>query len=138
MSDNNKRIECLDGFSMSVQASRTHYCLPRQDDAKSYTEVEVGYPSEEEEYLTPFAELGATNSLGTKLTEQVYPCVPVEIIDRVIEKHGGVLEGEAPKGVKAVTAKDLWLRHKTELSDCKSFIAMQAREISHLTKRRAY
>ena len=134
MSDYNKRIECLDGFTMSVQASRTHYCLPKQDDAESYEEVEVGYPSQEDELLLPYAEL--YEDFGP--TDTIYPYVPVDVIDRVIEKHGGVLEGEAPKGVKAVTAKDLWLRHKTELSDCKSFIAMQTREISHLTKRRAY
>ena len=42
---NNKRIECADGFSMSVQASRFNYCEPRVDDAKAYTEVEVGFPT---------------------------------------------------------------------------------------------
>lgn len=108
MNANNESIKCLDGFTMSVQASRTHYCLPRQDDAESYTHVDVGYPSEEDELLTPFAELHEVFAP----TDTIYPYVPVGVIAEVIEKHGGVLKGEAPKGVKAVTAKDLWLRHR--------------------------
>ena len=134
--ENNPVIRCLDGFSMSVQASGTHYCLPRQDNAEYYEEVEVGYPSQEEELLTPWAELGATNELDLPLTEQIYPYVPVDVIATVILRHGGITEGKAPKGVDVVTAEDLFLRMRTELSDCRSFIAMQTREIAHLTKRR--
>ena len=33
---------------MSVQASRTHYCEPKQDDLKEYTHVEIGRISETE------------------------------------------------------------------------------------------
>ena len=132
MSDNNPIIRCLDGFSMSVQASRTHYCLPRQDNAETYEEVEVGFPSQEEELLTPWAELPD----DVALTETIYPYVPVDVIATVILRHGGITEGKAPKGVDVVTAEDLFLRMRTELSDCRSFIAMQTREIAHLTKRK--
>lgn len=130
----NNRIECLDGFSMSVQASHDHYSTPRVNNADKYSAVECGYPSKEEPLLNCFAE----RIEGRLPAELIYAFVPTHVVEKIIERHGGVLEGEAPKGVKAVTAKDLWLRHKTELSDCKSFIAMQAKEISHLTKRRAY
>ena len=119
---------------MSVQASRSHYCLPRRDNAEYYEEVEVGYPNQEDELLTPYAEL--YEDFGP--TDTIYPYVPVDVVAKVILKHGGILEGKAPKGVDVVTAEDLFLRIRTELSDCKSFIAMQSREISHLTKRRAY
>ena len=130
--ENNPVIRCLDGFSMSVQASRTHYCLPRQDNAETYEEVEVGFPSQEEELLTPWAELPD----DVALTETIYPYVPVDVIATVILRHGGITEGKAPKGVDVVTAEDLFLRMRTELSDCRSFIAMQTREIAHLTKRK--
>jgi hypothetical protein len=36
------RIECADGFSVSVQASKTHYSTPRSDDGP-YTHVECGF-----------------------------------------------------------------------------------------------
>jgi hypothetical protein len=36
-------ITCTDGFSMSVQASKFHYCSPRMDHAEAYTSVEVGF-----------------------------------------------------------------------------------------------
>lgn len=34
------KVECADGTTLSVQASRTHYCTPR-DNVGPYTEVEV-------------------------------------------------------------------------------------------------
>ncbi len=46
--------------------------------------MEVGFPSEVEELLLPFAE----NKENP--TETVYPCVPVTIIEQVIQKHGGI------------------------------------------------
>ena len=52
----NKRIECADGFSMSVQASVHNYCEPRNDNAVSYTEVEVGFANDYESLLAPYAE----------------------------------------------------------------------------------
>ena len=80
---NAPRVVCADGFNMSVQVSRNHYCSPRIDDAAAYSEAEVGYPSECEELLMPFVE-DSENP-----TETVYGYVPVEIIDQVIIKHGG-------------------------------------------------
>ena len=46
-----KEVVCADGFSMSVQASETHYCSPREDGAEKYTAVEVGYPNPPEPLL---------------------------------------------------------------------------------------
>lgn len=47
-------IECADGFTMSVQASRSHYCTPRND-VGPYTAVEVGFPSKHENRIAPYA-----------------------------------------------------------------------------------
>lgn len=77
------RVRCVDGFEMSVQAGRTHYCAPRKD-VGPYRSAEVGYPSEREELLMPFAEE------PDDPTNTVYGYVPVEIIEQVILKHGGV------------------------------------------------
>jgi hypothetical protein len=70
---------------MSVQASCTHYSHPRVDFAPYYSEYEVGYPSEVEELLLPYAEN------PEKPTNTVYGYVPDKVINQVIEKHWGIL-----------------------------------------------
>jgi len=76
-------IKCKDGFIMSVQASEGHYCYPRSDDAL-WTEVEVGFPSQEESMLMKYAED------PERPTKTVYAWVPVEIVEQIIVKHGGL------------------------------------------------
>jgi hypothetical protein len=77
------RLTCQDGFSMSVQASPTHYSTPR-DIVDEYTAVEIGYPSQEEELILEWAE-DSDNPTGT-----VYGWVPVEVVEQVILNHGGL------------------------------------------------
>ena len=89
----NKRIECADGFSMSVQASRFNYCEPRINDAKAYTQVEVGFPSDYAPLLVPWVE-DPEDYTGT-----VYGYVPAQVIVDVCAKHGGVVAGDLPAGV---------------------------------------
>jgi len=89
----NKRVECADGFSMSVQASRFNYCEPRIDNAKAYTQVEVGFPSDYEPLLAPWVE-NPEDYTGT-----VYGYVPTQVIVNVCAKHGGVVSGDLPNGV---------------------------------------
>lgn len=81
-------IVCADGFRMSVQASRTHYCSPREDEGP-YTSFEVGFPSAQDERLIRYAE----DKRRPKNT--VYGWVPAEVIDEVIAAHGGLKEDEA-------------------------------------------
>ena len=78
-------VICNDGFEMSVQAGQSLYSEPR-DDANSYEEAEVGFPSAEESLLTSYAEDSEA------LCDTVYGYVPCSIIDQVIEKHGGIDE----------------------------------------------
>ena len=85
---------------MSVQASGGVYCDPRVDDAKKYFTVEVGFPSRREEVLLPWAES------PDEPTETVYAYVPVEVVNTVIAKHGGVLRGQVPNGVAYLNALD--------------------------------
>ena len=81
------RIRCKDGFEMSIQASEYHHCSPRINmDSGNYCEVEIGFPSEEEPLFMEYAE-DESNP-----TRTVYGYVPVEFVDEVIEKHGGLIE----------------------------------------------
>jgi len=90
--NNNKRVVCADGFSMSVQASETNYCEPR-DNHGPYTEAEVGFPSQAEPLLLQWAEE------RDRPTDTVYGWVPRQTILNVIAKHGGMVDGELPDGI---------------------------------------
>ena len=109
------RVFCKDGYSVSIQASEYHYCEPKYsqippkengrwliyndncffgDDPREeffspdyipYKTVELGYPSEADELINEFAE-------GDDYTNTVYAHVPVEVVEQLIEKHGGFLE----------------------------------------------
>lgn len=81
-----KRIVCANGFSMSVQASGGHYCSPRVTGLGFYNSYEIGFPSDPEPLLEPFAE-NPDNLLGT-----VYGWVPAAIIAEIVAKHGGIKE----------------------------------------------
>ena len=78
-----KRVVCADGFSMSVQGSSFAYCTPRTDEGP-YIECEIGFPSAYEPLINEYAEEPIAPC------DTVYPYVPVEIIDSVIESHGGL------------------------------------------------
>lgn len=104
------RIVCNDGYSVSVQASEYMYCEPRYtqwqnedgwqvingdywsssgtprnfetDNFTPYESVELGFPSEADELIYEYAE-------GNDYTSTVYGRVPVKIVEKLIEKHGG-------------------------------------------------
>lgn len=82
-------VTCKDGFTMSVQHSSIHYCDPREDFAErkghEFVTYEVGYPSEAEDILMPFAENPNCP------TETVYIRVPAQIVEQVAEMHGGIV-----------------------------------------------
>jgi len=83
MLDIRPKIICADGFTVSVQASLTHYCSPR-DNYGPYSEVELGFPSQEEPDIMDWAE-DPDAPTGT-----VYGYVPVTVVAAVIDKHGGI------------------------------------------------
>jgi hypothetical protein len=77
-------VTCQDGLKMSIQASRTHYCEPRIDQARHYSHVEIGFPSRRVEALMPFAE-NKEDPTGT-----VYGWVPTSIVASIIKGAGGI------------------------------------------------
>lgn len=86
-----RRIECADGFSLSVQATHGAYCAPRTNIGPWY-EVEVGYPSEAPNEILSYAES------PDMPTETVYGYVPIELVERLIEDHGGMKANAELKG----------------------------------------
>ncbi len=79
-----ERIVCADGFSLSVQVGYYNYCNPRKNDAEYYEKAEVGFPSEDPVFITEYAED------SERLTETVYPYTPVNLIEKLIDFHGGI------------------------------------------------
>ena len=78
-------IECADGFTISVQAGEFQYCSPRISGADQYENVELGFPIMEEPLIADYAED------PDDLTHTVYRYVPIEVVNRLIEKHGGIV-----------------------------------------------
>ena len=80
------RICCKDGFSISVQGgTEYHYCTPRKH-CNQYIEVELGFPSAADPLLEDYAE-DPSDPTGT-----VYGYVPIEVVENLVEKHGGMIE----------------------------------------------
>ncbi len=79
-------IKCKDGTTLSVQASKYHYCTPREDDGPYYS-VEVGYPSVEppETWAGYFDGDWDTQDR----TDSVYGYVPIDLVEDFIKIHGG-------------------------------------------------
>jgi hypothetical protein len=84
-----KAVGCKDGFNVSVQASKTNYCDPRNDQGP-YVAVELGFPSASDSLILKYAED------SSKPTETVYGWVPVGVVKALLIKHGGVEEGTLP------------------------------------------
>lgn len=76
------QVHCADGFQMSVQASSSHYCTPR-DSVGPWSAVEVGFPSERVESFMPFADDADSP------TDTVYGWVPIDLVAQAIADHGG-------------------------------------------------
>lgn len=77
-------VVCKDRYKISVQANIYAYCSPRKNHADFYSKVELGYPNREDDLINDYAED------PNEPTETVYGYVPVEIVDQLLEKHGGI------------------------------------------------
>lgn len=87
----NSTVECADGYRVSIQASHTHYCSPRVDyPLDGYTTVELGFPSEADDLIQPYAE-EPDDPCGS-----VYGFVPSSVVLELLTKHGGMVKGELP------------------------------------------
>ena len=58
-------VQCVDGFTVSIQASATHYCEPRSNAVSVYESVELGFPSKPCAFIKDYAE-DPENLTGTR------------------------------------------------------------------------
>lgn len=79
-----RKAKCADGFEVSIQASEFHYCQPR-DNSGQYWEVELGFPTSH-----PGEEVAAFAEDENDLTGTVYGYVPIELVDDLLQSHGGL------------------------------------------------
>ena len=86
----NPYVICNDDFEFSCQASYSHYSEPKGL-ADEYTQVEIGFPSLNDRIIEKYREdYGWEDDCG--LTNAVYPYVPVEVVDELIQFHCGINE----------------------------------------------
>lgn len=78
-------IKCADRFEISVQASDGHYCSPRVGGDVKYDKVELGFPNMEDSLIIEYAEDPEDP------TRTVYGYVPISIVNKLIKKHGGII-----------------------------------------------
>lgn len=89
----NRRVVCADGFSVSIQANEGSYCRPRRNiaDIARYSEFELGFPSERDALIMPYAESPDVPE-GT-----VYAYVPRAVVERLLRRHGGIVALNSPR-----------------------------------------
>ena len=78
------KVVCADGFVVSMQVGEGIYSNPRVSNAKHYTSVELGYPNISDSLISKYAEDPKDE------TDTVYPYVPIGVVNRLFEKHGGI------------------------------------------------
>lgn len=79
-----KRVECNDGFHISVQASAGAYCSPRNNDGPWYS-FELSFPSS-----VPNDEILSFAEQREIPLDTVYGYVPIDVVDRLMAEHGGI------------------------------------------------
>lgn len=72
--------KCDDGFSLSIQASSAHHYEKGENGV--YKSVELGCLSSPEESLSEYEDWDDSSTYGY---------VPVEVVDAIIAKHGGII-----------------------------------------------
>lgn len=87
-----RKTVCADGVSLSIQASRTHYSIPRED-VGPYVAVEVGYVEDKDgkQFTPPRSWKKHTD--GSDFPNDVYGYIPVKLVVRFIKAHGGIKRG---------------------------------------------
>lgn len=88
------RLICEDGFSMYVQGNTRDYCRPHSNEGP-WTHVQVAFCSSSVEQIYPFVEVfdygeDDDETIPEQNTQTIYGFVPVEVVDQLIQSHGGI------------------------------------------------
>ena len=86
------RVQCADGFNVSVQTGYGNYCHPR-DNEGPWSSVELGFPSHPMPTLAEYCE--SDEAAAPTITDTVWGYVPLEKVAAVIAAHGGLLPEDA-------------------------------------------
>lgn len=78
-------VVCADGFQISIQASPFHYCSSKDKNAEKFEKVELGFPNQEDDLIMEYADN------PDDPTRTIYGYVPIEVVDKLMEKHGGIV-----------------------------------------------
>jgi hypothetical protein len=87
----NKRVECPDGYSVSIQASANKYAIPGPN-LGSWLSVELGFPSSHDPLLEQYKETLGNNE---PQEDSVFPYVPASVVEALLIKHGFSLSPQA-------------------------------------------
>ena len=79
-------VVCADGYKVSIQAGNGLYSCPREN-VLEYTAVELGFPNIADELIMEYIECP-----DDEPTKTVYPYVPVDIVQQLMDKHGGIVK----------------------------------------------
>ena len=109
---------CRDGFKMSIQAGKGYFCEPRED-CPQYKSVEIGYP-DYDDILAIFIS-GSLEQYREEINYYVHDPlndvldrVPVELVQKVIDKHKGIDDQNLFDRIKSATKYNL--RGKNDFS----------------------
>ncbi len=77
-------VFCKDGYGISIQGGDAgKYCNPREK-CNTYYSVELGFPNKADDIIYHMAEN------PEDLTKTIYGYVPIETVEDLIAKHGGI------------------------------------------------
>jgi hypothetical protein len=88
-----EQVVCNNGTTLSVQASAFHYCSPKEDRAKSYSLVEVGFIKTKSGRKVKMPKEWKQYAEGRKLSADVFGWVPVQIVIDFVNSRGGLKSG---------------------------------------------
>jgi hypothetical protein len=82
------RVQCVDGFSVSVQANEASYCSPRENEGP-WDKVELGYPTAPMPSLAKYCD--SSEEAAPTATDTVWGYVPLSEVAAILADHGGLL-----------------------------------------------
>ena len=99
-----KKVHFNNGGSISVLASSSHYCEPRNDNGP-YTKFELGYPSKDTKLPQSLLKYQEQSSI-TDPYDNIFPYVPVRILMKLADMNGGFVKGTKLPQMWVVIGKD--------------------------------
>lgn len=101
-------VVCADGFSMSVQASLGHYCAARLSKRENdFSSFSCGYPNE----YVPELENYKTDR-DAKWEDTDFSYVPHDIVQNILDAHGGIALSKAQKKWRKELAEKTWANRR--------------------------